>query len=86
MWRVQKKEVVMGRQHLPYYVIAAPILIVGLVAFGVPVSNLLVLGVAFLVCPLMMFMMREMGAGKAADRNDDDDAPKEPNRHTRTGN
>ena len=77
----------MGRQHLPYYAIAAAILIVGLVAFGVPVSNLLVLGVAFLVCPLMMmFMMRDMGAGKAADRNDDDDAPKEPNHHTRTGN
>ena len=76
----------MMRQHLPYYAIAAAILIVGLVAFGVPVSSLLVLGIAFLVCPLMMmFMMRGTGAGKAADRNDDDDAPKEPNHNTRTG-
>jgi hypothetical protein len=87
MGRVQKKEAVMMRQHLPYYAIAAAILIVGLVALGVPVSNLLFLGV-FLVCPLMMmFMMRGMGAGKAADRNDDDDAPKESNHNhdTRTG-
>jgi hypothetical protein len=75
----------MMRQHLPYYAIAAAILIVGLVAFGVPVTNLLLLGV-FLACPLMMmFMMRGMGAGKAADRNYYDDAPKEPNQDTRTG-
>ena len=75
----------MMRQHLPYYAIAAAILIVGLVGFGVPVSNLLFLGVV-LVCPLMMMlMMRGMGSGKAADRNDDDDAPKEPNHNIRTG-
>ena len=53
----------MMRQHLPYYAIAAAILIVGLAAFGVPVSNLLFLGV-ILVCPLMMlFMMRGMHGG-----------------------
>ena len=57
----------MTRQHLPYYAIAAAILIVGLVALGVPLNRLLFLGV-FLVCPLMMiFMMRGMGAGNTKD-------------------
>lgn len=73
----------MMRQHLPYYAIAAAILIVGLVALGVPISNLLFLGVV-LVCPLMMmFMMRGMGAGTTHGK--DDDAPQEPNHNTRTG-
>lgn len=73
----------MMRQHLPYYAIAAAILIVGLVAFGVPISNLLFLGV-ILVCPLMMmFMVRGMG-GKTTDRKDDD-APQEPNHNIRLG-
>jgi hypothetical protein len=71
------------RQHLPYYAIAAAILIVGLVALGVPISNLLILGV-ILVCPLMMmFMMRGMAAGTTTRRRDDD-APQEPNHNTRT--
>ena len=74
----------MMRQHLPYYAIAAAILIVGLVALGVPISNLLFLGV-ILVCPLMMmFMMRGMGAGTTT-HGKDDDAPQEPNHNTRTG-
>lgn len=74
----------MLRQHLPYYAIAAAILIVGLVALGVPISKLLFLGV-ILVCPLMMmFMMRGMGAGTTTHRRDDD-APQEPNHNTRTG-
>jgi DUF2933 family protein len=76
----------MMRQHLPYYAIAAAILIVGLVALGVPISNLLFLGVV-LVCPLMMlFMMRGMGAGHAdaVDRKGDD-VPQEPDHSTRVG-
>jgi DUF2933 family protein len=57
----------MMRQHMPYYAIAAAILIVGLAAVGVPVSNLLFLGV-ILVCPLMMlFMMRGMHGGGGDD-------------------
>lgn len=61
----------MTRQHLPYYAIAAAILIVGLVAFGVPVSNLLVFGF-ILVCPLMMlFMMRGMHGGGGGNDSDE---------------
>ena len=37
----------MTRQHLPYYAIAAAILIVGLVALGVPINNLLLVGLIF---------------------------------------
>ena len=60
----------MMRQHLPYYAIAAAILIVGLAAFGVPVSNLLFLGV-ILICPLMMlFMMRGMHGGGGDNTKD----------------
>jgi Protein of unknown function (DUF2933) len=54
------------------------------VALGVPISNLLFLGVV-LVCPLMMmFMMRGMGAGTTTHGRDDN-APQEPNHNTRTG-
>jgi hypothetical protein len=76
----------MMRQHLPYYAIAAAILIVGLVAFGVPVSNVLFLGLV-LVCPLMMmFMMHGTGAGHADDIGQKDDrTPHGGNHETRTG-
>ncbi len=46
----------MNRQHLPLYAIAAAILIVGLVALGVPASALLY-GAVALACPLMMILM-----------------------------
>jgi hypothetical protein len=65
----------MIRNHLPSYAIAAAILIVGLVAFGIPINSLLVLGFA-LACPLMMLtMMRGMhgddaGSGPGHDTND----------------
>jgi hypothetical protein len=56
----------MKRQHLPLYAIAAAILIVGLVALGVPANTLLV-GALALACPLMMvFMMRGMHGGDTA--------------------
>ena len=50
----------MMRQHLPYYAIAAAILIVGLVALGVPIQATGPLLGIVLVCPLMIFMMRGM--------------------------
>ena len=59
----------MMRQHLPHYAIAAAILIVGLVAFGLPVTNLIFFGL-FLVCPLMMLiMMRGMHGGGGGDNS-----------------
>ena len=53
----------MRRQPWGLYAIALAILIVGLVAFGVPAQTLLV-GVLVLACPLMMiFMMGGMHGG-----------------------
>lgn len=50
------------KRHLPFYVLAAAVLIVG-VAVGVPTSGLWILGVVVL-CPLMMiFMMWGMHGG-----------------------
>jgi len=46
----------MKRQQLPLYSIAAAILVVGLVALGVPASTLL-FGALVLACPLMMLVM-----------------------------
>jgi hypothetical protein len=67
------------RQHLPYYAIAAAILVVGLAAMGVPVTNLFYLGL-IIICPLMvLLMMRGMhGGGNGNDsRSNDDDSPQE---------
>jgi hypothetical protein len=75
----------MMRQHLPYYAIAAAILIVGLVAFGVPVSNLIFLGF-ILVCPLMMLlMMRGMHGGGGGGDNTNGSNPQEHDDSTRIG-
>ncbi|GAB1688639.1 DUF2933 domain-containing protein [Krasilnikovia sp. M28-CT-15] len=53
----------MRRQPWGLYAIAAAILVVGLVAFGVPASTLLVAAFA-LACPvMMMFMMAGMHSG-----------------------
>ena len=53
----------MRKQQLPQYAIALAIVIVGLVAVGVPLSSLLVVPL-FLACPLMMvLMMRGMDHG-----------------------
>ena len=51
------------KRHLPFYVLAAAILLVGAIAFGVPMSTLWIVGFVVL-CPLMMiFMMGGMHGG-----------------------
>jgi len=53
----------MKRQPWGLYAIAAAILVVGLIAFGVP-ANTLLFGAFVLICPLMMmFMMGGMHGG-----------------------
>ena len=55
----------MRRQPWGLYAIAAAILVVGLIAFGVP-ANTLLFGAFVLFCPLMMmFMMGGMHGGHA---------------------
>jgi hypothetical protein len=64
----------MKTQYLPWYALAVAVAFVGALAFGVPVSTLLLLGVV-LACPLMMmFMMggHSMGGGHD-DGHDADD-------------
>ena len=57
----------MKRDQVPLYAIALAGLVVGLVFAGVPVGTLLVVPLV-LACPLMMiFMMRGMDHGGAAD-------------------
>jgi hypothetical protein len=85
----------MNRQHLPLYAIAAAILVVGLVALGVPATTLLS-GALILACPLMMiFMMRGMHGGddpashpthdNSPDNSSDDSRDDPPDRHQLTG-
>ncbi len=67
---------VMKRQPWGLYAIALAILVVGLVALGVPASTLLVAALV-LTCPLMMiFMMSGMHGGQEShsgpDRTTDD--------------
>jgi hypothetical protein len=66
----------MKRQPWGLYAIALAILIVGLVALGVPASTLLFVAL-ILACPLMMlFMMRGMhGGGTTAHHNPPTNAP-----------
>ncbi|WP_433498822.1 DUF2933 domain-containing protein [Sphaerimonospora sp. CA-214678] len=64
----------MKRSHLPLYAIALAILIVGLVATGVPISTIL-LALLVLACPLMMLFMHGSHGdhdthGGHADRED----------------
>lgn len=64
------------RQPWGLYVIAPAVLIVGLVAVGVPAGTVLIAGV-FLTCPLMMLiMMRSIHGSDAGDRQDP--APYDP--------
>jgi hypothetical protein len=71
----------MKRQPWGLYAIALAILVVGLVALGVPASTLLFAGLV-LVCPLMMmFMMHGMhgmhgGHSGHSHTNDHDHTPK----------
>lgn len=55
------------RRFLPFYVLGAAVLVVGVLAFGVPISSLWVLGLVIL-CPLMMMLM--MGGMPSGGRND----------------
>ena len=62
----------MQRQQLGLYAIGLAILIVGLIALGVPAQWLLVAAVA-LACPLMMiFMHGDHGVHGGTDRKADD--------------
>ncbi|HEX8347242.1 MAG TPA: hypothetical protein VF657_21260 [Actinoplanes sp.] len=59
----------MRRQPWGLYAIAAAILVVGLIALGVP-ANTLLFGAFVLICPLMMMtMMAGMHGGHGADQN-----------------
>jgi hypothetical protein len=61
----------MKRQPWGLYAIALAILVVGLVALGVPASTLLFAGLV-LVCPLMMmFMMHGMHGGHSGHGHTD---------------
>jgi hypothetical protein len=52
-----------AKNNYGLYALAVAIIIVGALAFGLPLANLLWVGVV-LACPLMMFfMMRGMGGG-----------------------
>jgi hypothetical protein len=53
------------KRYLPFYILAAAILLVGAIAFGVPTSSLWIVGLV-VPCPLMMiFMMGGMHGGVA---------------------
>jgi DUF2933 family protein len=70
----------MKSNTLPLYTIAAAILIIGLVALGVPFGTIAL--VALLVgCPLMMFfMMRGMHGGDSHGGHDKPGEPTVPDR------
>ena len=67
--RVRRKEFEMKSQYLPWYALAVAVAFVGALAFGVPISTLLLLA-AVLACPLMMMSMmggHGMGGGHGSD-------------------
>lgn len=68
--------------NLGLFAVAAAVLVVGAVAFDVPLGSLAVFGL-ILVCPLMMiFMMRGMGGGgHDASGDQSTDRPVEQDRH-----
>ncbi|MFC4950960.1 DUF2933 domain-containing protein [Pseudonocardia sp. GCM10023141] len=78
------------KRHLPFYVLAAAILLVGVIAFGVPTSSLWIVGFVVL-CPLMMiFMMGGMHGGDGHSGQGGDgpggvDVTKDHDRHSRLG-
>jgi hypothetical protein len=77
------------KRHLPFYVIAA-ILLVGAIVFGVPTSSLWIVGLVVL-CPLMMiFMMGGMHGGNGHGEQGGDgpggvDLTKDHDPHSRLG-
>ena len=70
----------MRRQPWGMYAIAAAILVVGLIAFGVP-ANTLLFGAFVLVCPLMMMLMMGGMHGGHADADDPAQTPKHQDQH-----
>jgi len=71
----------MRRQPWGMYAIAAAILVVGLIAFGVP-ANTLLFGAFVLVCPLMMMlMMGGMHGGHSHADTDTEQHARTPERH-----
>ena len=71
----------MRRQPWGLYAIAAAVLVVGLVAFGVP-ANTLLFGAFVLVCPLMMmFMMGGMHGGHGGTSPDAEQHARTPEDH-----
>ncbi|ALV33157.1 DUF2933 domain-containing protein [Streptomyces sp. CdTB01] len=70
----------MKSEQFPRYAIAAAILIVGLVALGVPIGTIFILAI-LAACPLMMFfMMRGMHGGDAHTGHDSTDEPTDRDR------
>jgi len=66
-----------AKNNYGLYALTVAILVVGALAFGLPLANLLWVGV-ILACPLMMFfMMRGMGGGSGSghDSKHDDRHP-----------
>lgn len=55
------------KRHIPLYVVAAAVLILVSVAFGLPASTLFLVGFV-LLCPLMMMFM--MGGMHGGHRNE----------------
>jgi len=62
----------MNRAQLPNYALAAAMLIVGLVAIGVPLSMMLPILIA-LACPMMMILI--MSGTHGGDRRSQHDHP-----------
>ncbi len=56
------------RRLLPFYVIAAVVVIAGSAAFGVPIPGLWILGID-VVCPLMMMVMMGGPRGGGDERS-----------------
>jgi hypothetical protein len=66
-----------AKNNYGLYALAVAIIVVGALAFGLPLASLLWVGVV-LACPLMMFfMMRGMGGGSGSghDSKHDDGHP-----------
>jgi hypothetical protein len=69
LWtQVRREELEMKTEYLPWYALAVAIAFVGALAFGVPVSTLLLLA-AVLACPLMMMFMMGGHGHRTDDRS-----------------
>ena len=71
----------MKRQRWGLYAVALAILIVGLVAVGVPASTLLIVSLV-LVCPLMMFVMMRGMHGEGHSGHDLHHSASQPPEHS----